>query len=276
MDEPYSFYEHLRANDIIGQLEVLLNQAGWNLRNEDGKLFVRHPTIARDTPWLHVRTSPDLDCGLWHQIIFNFISDRLPPGEKFVPRHCQQCWKVVVKPRTLRQLFNLLELQKALGRPSKCGIELRDSVPGLYGGYFYNKSLEAGLECYESVKSAMLENEFLAPLLDEVDDDGRTTRLILKRACTEFEHSCGASDKWAVTPEQNAIEDIVERWVVSDRLELSQPENVVWNVKRRWIEWAWKNGDPTYARYTGGKPLYPKYVTYHQPKETEDVRQIQS
>jgi len=273
-EEQYSFYDHLRANDVIGTLQVLLDRAGWNLRTEDGKLFVRHPAIAVDTPWIHVRTAPGFDCGLWHQITFNFISSNLPERERFVPRHCQCCWKVVVKPRTLQQLFNLLELEKALDRPSKCGIELRDSVPGLYGGYFYNKTKEAGLECYEVVKVAMLENEFLSPLLDEVDDEGRTTRLILKRACTEFEHVCGPSDKWVVTPEQNAIEDLVDRWVVTDGLELGQPENLVWNIKKRWIEWAWKNGDPTYLRYTGGKPLYPNYVTYHQPKETKEIENV--
>ena len=270
-EAPYSFYEHLRANDVIGQLRTLLDHAGWNLRTADGKLFARHPTISTDTPWLHVQTAPGLNCGLWHQITFNMVSMTLPVAERFVPRHCQNCWKVVCKPRTLEQLFNLLELEKSLGRPSKCGIEQRDSVHGLYGGYFYNKGKEAGLECYEAVKEAIAENEVLAPLLAEADADGRTTRLILKRACTEFEHACGPSDKWVVTPEQNAIEDLIDRWVVSDGLELQQPDNVVWNVKRRWIEFAYKNGDQTYLRYTGGKPLYPDYVTYHQ-KETDNVR----
>jgi len=44
----------------------------------------------------------------------------------------------------------------------------------------------------------------------EVDADGRTTRIILKRACTEYEHEIGDSSKWTVTPEQNFIEDIID------------------------------------------------------------------
>ena len=103
----------------------------------------------------------------------------------------------------------------------------------------------------------------MKPLLDELDADGKTTRLLLKRACTEFEHACGRSDEWEVTDGQNAIEDMVENYVVPDNMTVRQPEHLVWNIKRRWIEWAWKNGDPTYALYTSGKPLYPEYVTYH-------------
>jgi hypothetical protein len=208
---------------------------------------------------------------LWHQIIFDLISLKQPAEKQFVPRNCLSCWKVVVKPRTLEQLFHLLELQKASGRPSKCGIEPRESVNGLYGGYFYNRSIDAGLECYYAVSEMMTADTVLAPLLDEVDDDGKTTRLILKRACTEFEHAVGPSDKWpedynSVSPEQAAIEDIVERWVATDDVVRAQPENVKWNVMRRWIEWAWMHGDPTYAKFTGGKPLYPPYVTYHPRK----------
>lgn len=259
----YSFYDHLKANDVIAALRPLLDNAGWNIRDVDGKLFVRHPAIARDTPWIHVRPAPGFNCGLWHQVTFNFVSMQQPPGQQFVPRHCQNCWKVVVKPRTLQQLFNLLEIEKALDRPSKCGIELRDSVHGLYGGYFYNKGRDAGIECYHAVYDALAANEVMAPLLEELDADGRTTRLILKRACTEFEHAIGPSSEWKITPEQEAIEDLIDRWVVSDNMEHHQPENLIWNIKRRWIEWAWKNGDPTYSRYTGGAPLYPPYEVYH-------------
>jgi len=240
----YSVYHHLKAYDVIDMLRPLLDQAGWNLRDVDGKLFVRHPSIARDTPWIHVRHEPGFECGLWHQICFNLVSMQLPPADRFVPRHCQNCWKVVVKPRTLEQLFNLLELQKRMNRPSKCGIEPRASVPGLYGGYFYNHGPDAGQECYRTVYRALFDHPVLAPLAHEVDGDGKTTRIILKRACTEFEHACGPSDKWVVTDLQNKIEDLLDRWVAVDDRMIDQPENLIWNIKRRWIEFAWQNGDP--------------------------------
>ncbi len=264
LDEPYNVYEHLKSHDVLDMLRPLLDGGSYTLRQADGKLEVKQVQASRDTPWIHVRHSLGYDCHLWNKIIFDIVVKQLPEDQKFVPRHCQGCWKVVVKPRTLQQLFNLLEMQKELDLPSKCGIEVRDSVPGLYGGYFYNKSIEAGLECYDVVKKSMSENDILTPLLEETDKDNRTTRLILKRACTEFEHAVGDSDKWEITTGQNAVEDLIEQYIVHDSLELRQAEHLTWNIKRRWIEWAWKNGDPTYANYTGGKPLYPAYVTYHQ------------
>ena len=259
-------YDHFKAYDIIKKLEPLLAGGGYYLRPEDGKAKARTISISKETPWVHVKHTVGFNCGLWNQIIFVGIVSTLPQDQKFVPRHCQNCWKVCVKPRSLQQLFNLLEVQKKLERPSKCGIETRESVPGLYGGYFYNKGYQAGMKCYDIVKTAMLENEQLAPLVDEVDEFGKTTRIILKRACTEYEHEIGDSSKWTVTPEQEFIEDLVESYVVDESLVTIQPEHLVWNIKRRWIEWAYQNGDPTYARYTGGKPLYPAYVTYHQPE----------
>jgi hypothetical protein len=267
-------YDHFKAYDIVGMLRQLLDSGSFHLRPEDGKIKPSQISIAKDTPWIHVKHTANLKCGIWHQVTFNHVVMNLPPGQRFVPRHCQSCWKVVVKPRTLQQLFNLLELQKELDRPSKCGIETRDSVSELYGGYFYNKSIEQGLNCYEAVKAKMTENPILVPLLDEVDGKGRTTRIILKRGCTEFEHLLGDSRLWHITPEQEFVEDLIDNYFVDDGFSLSQPEHVIWSIKRRWIEWAFKNGDQTYLRYTGGKPLYPAYVTYHQPELLESPHEV--
>ena len=268
-------YDHFKSYNITKLFEPLIASGNCYLRPEDGKLKVKQTSIPRGTPWVHVRHTPGFDCWLWNTVIFDYIVGQLPHDQKFVPRHCQSCWKLVVKPRSLQQLFNLLEMQKELYRPSKCGIEVRESVPGLYGGYFYNKSLSAGLECYGAVKSAMLKNEHLAPLVDEVDDDGRTTRLILKRGCTEFEHLVGDSRFWKITPEQEFIEDLVENYIVNENLGATQPEHIVWNIKQRWIEWAWQNGDETYKRYTGDKPIYPAYATYHQPELDPQVKVVE-
>ena len=271
-EEPYSTYKHLKANNIIDILRPLLQNNGYSLRLSDGKFKAKQLSADPNTPWIHVKHARGFDCHLWHNIIFDVISARLPREKQFVPRHCQSCWKVVVKPKTLQQLFNLLELQKGLDRPSKCGIEVRPTVHGLYGGYFYNRSHAEGLECYDIVKNALLENEILSVLLNDVDENNRTKNLLLKRACTEFEHLVGRSDKWEITQEQNLLEDLVERFFVNENLSLVQYEHARWDVQQRWIEWAWQNGDLTYSRYTGGEPLYPPYVTYHQPELLQPKR----
>jgi hypothetical protein len=253
-----SYYDDLVAQDIITLARPLLAQAGYKLRFGDGKL-IGELSMAWDTPWIHVRHS-DLDCYTWHQVMFDVIFARI--GKKFVPAKCQNCYKVVVRPQSIVQLFALLGLQQQLNLPSKCGIETRPSVHGLYGGYFYNWGIEAGKECWQTVRDAVTEDPVL----------GEDVAVILKRACTEYEMACGPSDQWEVTPEQEEIEALVNRLLVRDPMTQQQPEHLWAHVQRKWIEWAYANGDPTYAAFTDGKPLYPPYVTYHEaepPPETQ-------
>jgi len=208
-----SYYDQAKANDIITMVKPLLQQAGYRLRDGDGKIYA-DTFMAFDTPWHHVYHADGLDCHTWHKILFDTIFQRF--GKKYAPSKCHGCWKVVVRPQNLKQLFALLNLQLRMGRPSKCGIEVRPTVNGLYGGYFYNHGIEAGLECYEAVRA-------------EIDTDpllGPDTPVILKRACTEFELYCGPSDEWVVNPEHAQIEQLVNKWFVRDIVQRSQPEMI--------------------------------------------------
>ena len=250
-EENRSYYEWCLDSDIISRVKQLLINQGYFLRDSDGKISVtRH--IAWDTPWHHVYSHPDLNCGLWHKIMFDEIAMKLPNGP-FVPSMCQNCYKVVVRPKTLKQLFALLELQKRLNRPAKCGIETRMSVFGLYGGYFYNLGIDEGKSRYTEVRQAVNENKYLGPDVD----------VILKRGCTEYEHAVGPSDEWKITEEQKAIEQLVLRWFEADNTQYKQSDAAIAYVHRKWIEHAWSWGDETVLEFTGGKPLYTPYITYH-------------
>lgn len=247
-----TYYDQAKANDIISLVRPLLQQAGYRLRDGDGKIYA-DTFMAWETPWHHVYHADGLDCHTWHKVMFDVIYQRL--GKRYAPSKCHGCWKVVVRPHNLKQLFALLHLQMRMGRPSKCGIEVRPTVNGLYGGYFYNHGPEAGLECYEAVRA-------------EVDNDpllGPDVPVILKRACTEFELYCGPSDEWEVNQEQMGIENLVNKWFVRDIVQRSQPDHAIATVHRRWIEWAYQCGDQTYLEYTGDNPdaVYPRVVTYH-------------
>lgn len=253
------YYEKLKERDIIIKLKRLLQGGGYHVR-DDGKIAGDH-RVAWDQPWQHVRQHPMLDCHTWHSILFDVIVAGLPPEEKFVPSMCQQCYKVVVRPKTVKQLFGLLELQKRVDRPSKCGIETRETVHGLYGGYFYNVGLEEGLNCYRIVRDAVNKDPILGP--DVV--------VILKRGCTEYEHALGASDKWQVTERQLEIEAMLDTILAKDNVRRVQSEHNLQYIHLKWIEWAWAHGDPTYAEFTDG-PLYPPYVTYHHLSEGENAK----
>lgn len=253
MDKPEaSFYEWVKGNDLLEMVKPLWESGGWRLRH-DGKLHFPNPAMAIQTPWRHVQQDWRMDCGTWHHLIFDYLSKFMPPGQQFVPSGCHQCFKVVVRPRTLKELFALEKLQLRLNRPSKCGIEVRFTVHGLYGGYFYNQGLEQGLERYREVRRAVDEDPHL----------GREVAVILKRGCTEFEMLCGPSDQWQVTEEQERLERLVARWVATDDVDREQPDYILWRIYRQWIEHAYSWGDATYLEFTGGKPLYPPVVTYH-------------
>lgn len=252
-----SYYQHCIDEDVISQFEVLLRQGGYYLRDVDGK-FEATTHLGWDTPWWHIRHRGDLDCNLWHRIMFDAM------GQKFVPSNCMNCYKVVVRPRTLRELFALANLQQTQTvRACKCGIEIRPTVHGLYGGYFYNQSLDEGLDCYQEIAQLVANDPGLGP----------NVKVILKRACTEFEHKFPESSKWRITLEQKHWEAMINKWFVRDSKNREQPSHCIKHVHRKWIEWAYANGDPTYADFTQGKPLYEPYETYHHlAKELKKCR----
>lgn len=259
-----SYYEYLMAQDIVEHFRPLWERSGFKLR-DDGK-FAGNPQSAVEGPWHYVKHYWQWDCYTWHHVVFDIFGKTKVLGYPFVPSKCHHCFKVVVRPQTLKQLFLLESLQKALDRPCKCGIEVRDTVHGLYGGYFYNNGLEEGLQRYKEVRKAINEFEGLGP---EVP-------VTLKRACTEFELACGPSDQWVITPEQLKIEEMVDKYLVKDDVVRTQPDHVIRHVHRQWIEWAWKSGDPTYAEFTNGQPLTKPPVTYHHLAEEPSAPEMGS
>ena len=259
-----SYYKELKGNNFVRLLSPLLKAGIMSLRQSDGK-FIAGIKPAWDTPWVHVKHSYSANCYLWKDITFeHIVKKHLPISDWFVPIGCQNCFKVVVRPKTLKQLFALEELEKRLDHPSKCGIEIRDSVHGNYGGYFYNRGLDAGLDCYKKVRESV----------DADNELGPDISVILKRACTEMEHGCGPSDKWEITDKQIEFETRLSELFVNDIPVLTQSEHQKNEVRQRWIERAYSVGDETALLYNGGEPLYPSYVTYHhlineQYKEAE-------
>lgn len=238
-----SLYEDIVSRDIITKMKPLLDNGTFYLR-DDGKL-TRQSRLAHETPWIHVKQARNRNCVLYH-IYFNQFG--------FIHSRCQECWKTVVRPRTLVELHKLLELQKVLNLPSKCGIEKRATVCGLYGGYFYSDSLEEGKVCHKLVRANVDAN--ISP------DIG----IILKRACTEFEvdGKFGPSDEWEVSDDQKKMELLLEDLIDQDITKFPQPEHLKETIFRDWIHWAYSSGDMTYKEYTDGKPLFRAYKTYHE------------
>ena len=237
--------------DLITRLKPLLEKSGYMLRPSDQKFVPRVAGSTWDAPWIYTKGELTIRCDIYHRIMFNLLDH--------IHSACRDCWKIVVRPRTIIELLDLYELQKEMDVPCKCGLELRSTVCGLYGGYFYTRSKEAGLERYSEVRKAV--DEAISP----------DVPVILKRYCTEFEigkGSKGPSDKVGpVTPEELAYEKYVEAHFPSVGESGGQAEHVIANTIKRWIHHAFEHGDLSYLGLTNGEKLIPDYVTYHNVKE---------
>lgn len=230
--------------------------AGLGYHWDHGRIVMRpmsEPVLQAETPWVHVKGTPTKNCGLDHQISFNLFS--------IIPPRCQDCWKICVTPTTFKQLMELLEVEKEMQVPSKCGIELRDYTPKFYGGYYYTNSFEEGRERYEQVRKAV----------DKGLTDGKNVSIILKRGCTEFEILHGPSHFWHNTIEQEKMLELIDAFVDYPRGQQQQPEIVQKHAILKWILWAFMNADHTYEEFNGGKPLYKEFQKYHEG-DIDDIK----
>jgi hypothetical protein len=201
--------------------------------------------VSYDVPWNYTRPHMFKQCHVDHAIKFDSLG--------YIPPRCLECWKVVVGPRTVSELFKLLELQNSDTHPCKCGIEVRTYTPRLYGGYYYNDTLDLGRECYERVRKQV--SEHISP---EVP-------VVLKRGCTEYEMLIGPSPYWNITKEQLKLDEYIEAHLdLPKNTNVLQPEFIKAHTYRYWIEWAFAHGDETYKEFTDGEDLYEKPVLYHE------------
>lgn len=263
--ERENYFWELHDKNIIGRLARLFTEAGYFIRREDGKIFTDRYRLLGDSVWHYTKVNDGDDCYRWHHVMFKFLG--------FVPSQCQECYKIVVRMNKIEQLFALLDLQIELGRPSKCGIEERDFVECLYGGYFYNRGLDEAIANYRIIKPRIEENPILAPILDEVDPCGLPKNFVIKRGCTEFEKACGRSDQWSITDEQLKWEELVNEYVAPIEFQ-DLPPHVINDMHWRWILYAAKNGDSTYKKFTGGKPINTPVVIYHFLAENIPVHNV--
>lgn len=256
------------------------NPRDYWMRPEDGKITYQR-RMAYNTPWCYHRSGPNMDCHFWHKILFDIVH-----GQQRVPIPCQSCWKVVVFPRDLEELFALMLLQRELDLPSKCGSEiLRTNTPRFYGGYFYNKSYEEGMERYNIVKQALAEDREYTGIVmgcpvkvrfnnNKIGYEG-PIRLILKRGCTEYEQNVGPSTEWTWDEAQEEIEAIAQDSFVQDIVNTQQSDRQRAEVYMKWIHGAFQVGDDKYLMFTNNNRLFRDTITYHD-KDPERVKSVLS
>lgn len=259
-----TFYQDLQKKDVIGILKNCLMQQGWYIDMDTGLLTCKgRASHDPERPWVYVNPDPERKCGVYTAIADNF---------GFIPQPCLDCWKVVVKPRTVKELMELYKLQMSFSKDHegtdrfcKCGIEIRDYVPQNYGGYFYCNSQVQGLKRWQEVR-------------DLVDKINPKIPVTLKRYCTEFELRYGDSDKYEQAPGaeelQKEIFDVIDWEELNDNP--PQPDSLVNHILVRWIKHAWNIADMTCILFNGNQPLMPPSVTYHDHLIKKGLSELES
>jgi hypothetical protein len=225
--------------DWVEAFQPLVKLKNWHW-GEDGKVRMSNTALASETPWLQSGPLIDgfeelsLDCALMHIFHTHVFKSR------GIHSHCYECYKVVMYPNNLEQVDKISKWQRGaltdLGWPCKVGADKRAYTSHLWGAYFYCRGIDEGRARQKIIKDWAVEN-----LGDDV-------KVILKRACTEFEISLGPSDKWEKLDQQDEVEKESEDVIDYDVLRIGA-DVIDTHVYQIWNVWESQTRSP---------------VTYHE------------
>lgn len=149
--------------DVRQLFQSMLNApAGYVGPNVEGMMV----QIFRGAPWKDEHPGA---CQR-HMTVFNKFG--------VIPKHCFDCYKVVIMPRTVVELFKLLMVFEKVSLPNdntrKVTIEMRADCSGAYKGFVYSRSIEEGKEARKVIRNAVS------------CDISPKVPVTLKRGCSEY------------------------------------------------------------------------------------------
>lgn len=202
-----------------------------------------------DSPWIFVKPARFRRCNLWQ-----FWEEMFPvvDGAPYIPSGCQACWKVVIRPANVYELFMLLGVLQASDLPSKCGVDYRRHTSQPYGGFVYCDDKE----------QAMAYREFLRPMVEQQLSKATADKMIVKRGCTEFDQKL-SSDQWTMTPAHKELERYLTDMFVPNGYEYHESEATIAFKLQDFIMHANSFGDMSWKQVVGEDvKLSVQVVTY--------------
>jgi hypothetical protein len=136
----------------------------------DAKLSGNDRQIFRGIQWSLWKDVHSYGCSR-HFEIFN--------KHKVIPKYCFDCYKVLIAPRNVLELFKLLMIFEKrvlpINNTRKCMVEERDFCSGAYKGYVYCRGIEEASEVLKIVRMAVTED--ISPQVS----------VAIKHGCSEYE-----------------------------------------------------------------------------------------
>lgn len=205
--------------DIHEILKPLLRE-GWKIDNT-GRYCPPEYTLDPNKPFVSSNLNENgYRCSWERDALFTILY-----RGRAVPTRCHRCYKVVLAPSKLPDVWKIETFQRENKYPAKVGMEIRPTVKRAWGAYWYTNSLEEGKERYAFVKSWAEKN---------LDYD---YTLILKHGCTEFEQAVGRSDEWEIGDWQWEFEKQINEHVLPMDPTPVQPESLKAHIRRQWERW---------------------------------------
>lgn len=181
-----------------------------------------------------------------------------------IPKYCFDCYKVLISPRTVVELFKLLMIFEKLALPNdnprKCMAERRDYCTGTYKGFIYCRGMEDAKEVSRIVREVIAED--IAPEIP----------VTTVRGCSEFakyQPEYARISPGAVLMQYNKgwqfYEDFVDENFIIDKSayipELTASDKAAypaWEIfaMQYWLRYAATIGDTSYVTIAG-KTLPP-------------------
>ena len=236
---------------FIEQVRRVVDQSpGLFIRREDGRIAHNTHQQSLDSPWIFIRTDPIRHCQLWNAIYWSALG--------VLPSFCRFCcWKVVARPQTVRDLFDLYEVFWKLGVNGKVGLDIREYTGSPYGGFIYNDSLKEGQEMLQKVRQTLREHWLESRI-----------PTFLKRGCTEMELAV-PSDQWDnVSQEQLEKEQMLNEIFVKTEMTGGASPWLIQDKKHRFIRHALSIGDSTWKELVEDPSSYVPHTVCYDDRET--------
>jgi tetratricopeptide (TPR) repeat protein len=175
-----------------------------------------------------------------------------------IPKRCFDCYKVVIKPRTVVELFKLMvvfcNIKLPYDNTRKCMVEVRPDISGTYTGLIYCQSHDQGNKILKIVKKIVS------------DRISKNIQLSIKRGCSEYpiaypeygHHEKSGIPLMSYNEKWRKYEDFTENNLATTRRSSSlysnnHPGFTVRDVMvmRTWLAYAAMIGDLSYLKLSG-------------------------
>ena len=156
--------------DVLQEYQNILSEA--ELLEADAEIDDNRHQIFRGISTYSWKGQHPASC-FRHYTVFNKFG--------VIPQYCFNCYKVLIEPRSVVELFKLLMLFEKIKLPHdntrKCICESRDFCSGTYKGFIYCRGMEEARAVLIIARELVSEN--ISPDIS----------IKLKRGCSEFEHA---------------------------------------------------------------------------------------